>query len=114
MGRSGDEVAPAMITEPAASIASPEMYSCPDPPKYVEASNEEPSGVSFATNPSFHPPANADWKGLFMGKSADSVLPAIQTLPAESRATRPPTSHWLPPIVVEKSSAEPVLLNFAR
>src|SRR4029453_4210004 len=49
-----------------------------------------------------------------MGKSSDSVQPAIQTLPAGSSATRPPASHRLPPSVVEKRSAEPVLLNFAR
>src|SRR3989339_400857 len=84
VGKSDDEVLPAMKTvlsgssESAVVSASP---SRPEPPRYVEERSVEPSYLSIAAKASFKP-LLAGWNEAApaMGKSEDEELPAANTV----------------------------------
>src|SRR5438128_1264227 len=101
VGKFVEVVMPVRKALPALSSTMREASSLPLPPRYVENSRLEPSGVSFVTNASYVPPAKLVWKALVTGKFNELVKPLMIAWPCPSTAMPCARSSPLPPRYVE-------------
>ena len=87
-GKSGEDVRPATQSPPLGINAIPSVVSGRDPPRYVATATRSPEGGTANTS------ASPTWWSRMgeppgvTAKSGERVLPAIQTVPACSTASR--------------------------